>query len=46
MGYDYFACKDFVETKGLVSLNLDLLKRNMGSMNYVNPLKAQPPNMQ
>jgi len=41
-GYDFFACKDFVERKGLVSLNLDLLKRNMGNINYANQLKRQP----
>jgi hypothetical protein len=38
-GHDFFTCKDFIETKGLVSLNPDLLVANMGNLNYVNPLK-------
>jgi hypothetical protein len=41
-GHDFFTCKDFIETKGLVSLNQDLLVANMGNLNYVNPLKVQP----
>ncbi len=45
-GYDFFACKDFIETKGLISLSVDLLQRNMGTINYVNPLKPQQPIMQ
>ena len=40
-GYDFFACKDFIETKGLVSLNPDLLAANMSNLNYVNPLQIQ-----
>lgn len=38
-GHDFFTCKDFIETKGIVSLNPDLLVANMGNLNYINPLK-------
>ncbi len=40
-GHDFFTCKDFIETKGLVSLSPDLLVQNMSNMNYMNPLKIQ-----
>jgi hypothetical protein len=41
-GVDFFAAKDFIETKGVYSFNSTCLKQHINNPNYVNPLKKQP----
>ena len=43
MGCDPFAVKDFIEEKGMVSLNEDLIVRFHQDPTYRNPLKKNKP---
>ena len=38
-GYDLFAMQDFIENRGMVSLNDHIMADCLNNPNYVNPLK-------
>ena len=39
-GVDFFAAKDFIENKGLNSMNPNVLLQNINNPQYNNPLKV------
>lgn len=41
-GYDLFECQDFVNNRGMQSLDEYLLTDNLRNLAYVNPLMAAP----
>jgi len=48
-GVDFFAAKDFIESKGVYSMSSQCLLQNLNNPSYVNPLKVarqQPQMMQ
>ncbi len=43
MGLDFFACQDFIDTKGLVSFDTYIMEQQIKNPNYQNPLKVTAP---
>ena len=41
-GYDLFGCQDFIEQKGMVSMDSYLLTDNLMNQMFINPLKVAP----
>ena len=41
-GYDLFQMQDFLENKGMISLDDYLMRDNIMNPNYINPLKFVP----
>lgn len=38
-GLDFFACKDYIDNRGVYSFNQNVIKQNLMNPNYRNPLK-------
>lgn len=45
-GLDFYAAKDFVENRGVYSMNSTPIKQHINNPNYINPLKVVPMMMQ
>jgi len=43
MGLDFFACQDFIDTKGLVSFDTYIMEQQIKNPNYQNSLKVAAP---
>lgn len=41
-GFDLYACQDYLEQRGLPSLDDYIIKDNLQNPNYINPLKGMP----
>lgn len=39
VGIDFFAAQDFLDNKGMYSMNSNVLMQNIQNQSYVNPLK-------
>ena len=46
MGFDLYACQDFLDQRGIVELQLGNLIDNMQNPSYINVLKVPPVQMQ